>query len=129
LGTQTEDAHLHALEVVDAIDFLAEPARGFGNCAAANNALDITFGVNLVVLLFATAIVKIREHFRPLGPEWDSREYGQRGILSVVVPGNSPTRVDRTVGDRIKAFGRRNKRTRLEHLELDAPTRYRLHLL
>ncbi|MDT4855959.1 hypothetical protein FQZ97_903330 [compost metagenome] len=87
LASETADAHLHALDVGRALDFLAVPATHLGAGVAAGEVHDVVLVVELAEQLQAVAVVVPGGQLAAVQAEGDGRAHGKRIVLAEVVIG------------------------------------------
>ena len=123
LRAQAEEAHLQALEVVERLDGLAEPARTLRRDQVARHPVQVVPVVDLRQQLLAAAVVHPRQRLAGGGAEGHRGEELHRRDLAGPVARRRPPRVDRPGRDGVENLQRRHQRAGLEELELHRPAR------
>ena len=129
LRAEAEEAHLHALQLGQRFDLLAEPAGGLGADAEDIDGGQAVLGVDLVPQLVAAAVPLPGQELADTRAERHRGEECRRGIFTGVIARRRPARLDRSLGDRIEALERGNQRAGLEELDFELASGHALDVL
>ena len=129
LRPESEEAHLQALQIVDRLDLVTEPARCLWADAEAIDRIEIVLGVNLFAELVAAAIPFPGQELAEVRPERHGREEGQGWVFAGVVARRGPARFDGALGDRLETLERRDQSARLVKLDVELAARHALDIL
>ncbi len=119
-GAQPEEAHLHALQLVQAADRLLEPAGGLRTDAEHVEGHEAELGIFLVADGITAPVPLPGQELAYLRTErHGGEERDARAELAGVVAGRGPAGLDRALGGRVEALERRHQRTGLVELDLE----------
>jgi len=129
LRAEPEEAHFQALEVLDRLDLLAEPAGRFGGRHGAGDGVDPVLAEHLVHQLDPAAVAHPCQVLAQPRAEGNAGEHGERRVRAGEEAGGRPGSVHRATRDRLDRFQRWNDGSRLMELELECPARGTQHPL
>src|SRR5690606_10967224 len=101
LSGNAGNTHLHALEIVEAVDFLAEPATHLGTGAASGNTYNAIIGQEGIVGLVAAAMIEPGILLAGIETEGKGRSDGEGGILAGEIVDTGMGDLDRIALDRV----------------------------
>ena len=122
-GTQSQEPHLEAFEIVDRGDLLAKPAGSLRCLERAEHGVDVVAGQDLAPQLLPAAVIDPGEVFARRGSKRHRREQGGRTDLTGPEGRRRPSGFDRPLGDGIEHLERRHQRTRLVEFDDEIPAR------
>jgi len=108
LAREAGDAHLQALQVVDRVDFLAEPAAHLGAGVAEQDGVNVVAGEEFVQQLVAAGLVEPGIRLARIEAEGNRGAEREGRVLADIVIGAGMGHLDRARGDGIGRLQRRN---------------------
>ncbi|MNY05164.1 hypothetical protein D3C86_1378730 [compost metagenome] len=120
LAAEARGAHLQALEVVDAVDFLVEPAGGLHAGGAAGEGHHVERLVHLFPQLHAAAVVQPGVHFLGVGAERQGAEELRGRHLALPVVGRAVAHLGGAARHRVEHLQRRHQFAGRIDLDLQA---------
>ena len=129
LRAETEEAHLHTLQIVDRPDLLPEPSGSLGRNEPAGDVVHALRVEHPARHLEPAALIHPREVLPHSRPERDTRKEVEGAVVLAEPPGTGPCCVDLAFGDRICRLCAWHQFAGLVEGDFDLSTRRSLHLL
>ncbi len=129
LAGQTGNAHLHALEIVDGVDFLAEPAAHLHAGIAGNHAIELVLGVKLVQQRVAVALIEPGIGQARIEAEGDRGADRKGRVLADIVVGAGMAHFHRAGGDGIRRLQAGDDFAGCKHLNVEIAVGRVLHVV
>ena len=116
---KTGDAHLQALQVLNGLDFLAEPAAHLHAGIAGGHAVEVVLGVELVEQFVALAMIEPGVHLPGVEAEGKGGADGEGRVLAEIIIRAGMAHLDGAVADRVRDLRRADDFAGGEGLDLE----------